>query len=82
MPKIELAKDAREAAVRALAGYLKSELEAEVTPFEAQFLLDFIAERIGPYFYNQALADAQVNLRAKFELIGEALYELEKPVKA
>ncbi|HEV2533224.1 DUF2164 domain-containing protein [Phenylobacterium sp.] len=79
--KIELSKETREALARALKDYLKDELEVEITGFGAQFLLDFIAERIGPRFYNQGLQDAQVLFRAKVELITEAIYELETPVK-
>jgi uncharacterized protein (DUF2164 family) len=79
--KIELSKETREALARALSDYLKDELEVEITGFDAQFLLAFIVERIGPRFYNQGLQDAQALFRAKVELIGEAIYELEKPVK-
>jgi len=81
MAKIELSKEAREAAARALSEYLKDELEVEVTGFDAQFLLDFVGERIGPWFYNQGLADARAVVQARAELVAEAIYELEKPIK-
>jgi uncharacterized protein (DUF2164 family) len=81
MAKIELSKEAREAAARALSEYLKDELEVEVTGFDAQFLLDFVGERIGPWFYNQGLADARAIVQARVELVAEAIYELEKPIK-
>jgi uncharacterized protein (DUF2164 family) len=79
--KIELSKETREALARSLTDYLRTELEVEVAGFDAQFLLDFIVERIGPRFYNQGLLDAQALFRAKVELVTEAIYELEKPVK-
>ena len=78
MPKIELTKDAREAATRAISRYLKSELDLEVTGFDAVFLLDFIIESLGPHFYNQALADAQALLSKKMDEMGEALWQLEQ----
>lgn len=81
MSKIELSKEAREAAGRALSKYLKDELDLEVTGFDAQFLLDFIAERLGPYFYNQGLADAEAVLRKRIDDVTEAISQLEKPVK-
>ena len=81
MAKIELAKETRDALVRALSAYLKAELDLEVTGFDAQFLLDFMIERLAPHVYNQGLADAQALMHAKIELISEAIYELEKPVK-
>jgi uncharacterized protein (DUF2164 family) len=81
MPKIELPKDDRDAMARALSRYLKDELDLEVTGFDAQFLLDFIAETLGPQFYNQGLADAQALLSKKMDDLCEAILALEQPVK-
>lgn len=81
MSKIELEKPAREALTKALSRYLKDELDVEVEGFDAVFLMDFILERIGPHLYNQGLRDAQRLMTAKFEQIGEAIYEIEKPAK-
>lgn len=81
MRKIELSKDTAEAAARALSKYLKDELDLEVKGFDAVFLLDFITERLGPIFYNQGVYDAQVLLAVKLEEAGEAVLQLEKPVK-
>ena len=47
---------------------------------KAEFLLDFFTEEIGPYYYNRGLGDAQAVLSERLESIGEAIYELEKPV--
>lgn len=79
--KIELPKPAREAMAKALSGYLREQFDVQVEGFDAVFLLDFITETLGPHFYNQGLYDAQAILKAKLDLIGEAVYELEKPVK-
>jgi len=81
MSKIELPKDTREALARALSKYLKDELDVEVEGFDAVFLLDFLIETLGPHFYNQGLADAQAIVSKKADEIGEAIYQLEKPVK-
>ncbi len=79
--RIELEKPARDALARTLAQYLKSEFEVEIGGMDAILLLDFISERFGPHYYNQALLDARAHLHAKFEALGEAFYELEKPAK-
>lgn len=81
MSQIELPKDTREALARALSRYLKDELDLEVTGFDAVFLTDFVTEHLGPHFYNQGLADAQALLGKKLDEIGEAIYQLERPVK-
>jgi uncharacterized protein (DUF2164 family) len=78
---IEFDKSTREALARSLAGYLKAEFDVEIGGMEAVVLLDFISERLGPHYYNQALYDGQARLRAKAEALGEALYELEKSAK-
>jgi uncharacterized protein (DUF2164 family) len=81
MSKIELPKDTRDALTRALSRYLKDELDVEVTGFDAQFLLDFIIETMGPHVYNQGLADAQALLAKKLDELGESIWSLEKPAK-
>jgi uncharacterized protein (DUF2164 family) len=79
--RIELEKPARDALARTLAGYLKDEFEVEIGGMDAILLLDFISERLGPHYYNQALQDARAHLHAKIENLGEAFYELEKTAK-
>ncbi len=79
--KIELEKSAREALARLLTKYLKDEFDVEVGGMEAVLLLDFISERLGPHYYNQALYDARAHLHARMEALGEVFFELEKPAK-
>ncbi len=79
--RIELEKPVRDALARAIARYLKEELDVEVGGMDAILLLDFVSETLGPHYYNQALSDAQAHLRARIEGLGEALYELEKTAK-
>jgi uncharacterized protein (DUF2164 family) len=81
MSKIELPKETREALAKALSRYLKDELDAEVTGFDALFLLDFIIETVGPHVYNQGLADAQSLLAKKVEELGDSIWALEKTAK-
>ena len=81
MARIELPKETREQLARALSKYLKDELDVEASGFDAQFLLDFITETLGPHYYNQGLYDAQAIVRSKLDMIGEAVYEIEKPAK-
>ena len=79
--RIELEKPAREALTRALARYLKEELDVDIGGMDAVLLLDFISERMGPHYYNQALYDVRALLQARLETLGEAVYELERPAK-
>lgn len=73
-------KPDRELLARALRAHLKDELDVEIGGLEAEFLLDFMAERIGPRFYNQGLRDAATALAKRMDVLTEALEELERPV--
>ncbi len=78
MPALE--KDDRAQLVRKLRGYLKDELDVEIGGLDAELLLDVLAERIGPRFYNQGLRDAATALAKRMDVLTEALEELERPV--
>lgn len=62
-----------------LQAYLSRELDVELGAFEAQFLIEFLAERIGPVLYNQAVADAQKVLAKRWTSLEDELWQLEKP---
>ena len=81
MPKFELPKEARAEAAKALSRYLKDELDLEVEGFDAEFLADFVTETLGPYFYNQGVADAQALLSSKMDEVVDLMWQLEQPVK-
>lgn len=81
MSKIELSNDARAAIVDRIKMYFSEELHQNIGQFDAEFLLDFFTEEIGPYYYNRGLLDAQAVIQEKVESISDALYEIEQPVK-
>ena len=59
---IKFSKPQQELLTQKLQHYFARELNYDLGGFDAQFLLDFIAEEIGYHFYNQGLLDAQVVL--------------------
>ncbi|MDP1737514.1 MAG: DUF2164 domain-containing protein [Caulobacter sp.] len=73
-------KPDRELLARSLRAHLKAELDVEIGGLDAEFLLDFMAERIGPRFYNLGLRDAATALAKRMDVLTEALEELERPV--
>lgn len=75
-----LEKDDRTALARTLRAYLKDELDVEIGGLDAELLLDVMAERLGPRFYNQGLRDAATALAKRMDVLTEALEELERPV--
>lgn len=63
-----------------LQDYFAREFDQDLGRFEAEFLLDFLAAEIGAGFYNQGLFDARAVLEKRLEELGEAIYQLEKPL--
>ena len=78
---MDLSKEVQEEIQDKLKAHLESELDVSLGQFEAADLLDFIAKNLGPYFYNQGLADAQAVLAAKLDEVENAILEIEKPVR-
>lgn len=81
MPEITFTKDEKEQLIPKIKMYLNDELDTEVGNFDAEFLLDFFSEEIGPYFYNRGIRDSLAMLDARMEEVKESIYVLEKPVK-
>jgi len=78
MSEIKFTKEEIEIITKKVQLYFNEELDCEIGQFDAQFLLDFISEEIGPYFYNRGLYDAQSILENRMESISEAIYDIEK----
>ena len=81
MSIIEFSKDEKKILVQKLQTYFREELNQKLGQFDGEFLLDFIGEELGSYFYNRGLYDAQTILEARMESFTEAIYEIEKPTE-
>ena len=78
MAEIAFSKEEKQAIIPLIQLYFREELRQEIGTFDAEFLLDFFAEKIGPFFYKRAVYDAVSHLNANLELITDGLYQLEK----
>ncbi|MGV7235797.1 MAG: DUF2164 domain-containing protein [Nitrosomonadaceae bacterium] len=78
MSEIKFSKEEIEIITKKVQLYFSEELDYEIGQFDAQFLLEFISEEIGQYFYNKGLYDAQSILENRMESISEAIYDIEK----
>jgi uncharacterized protein (DUF2164 family) len=76
---IEFSKEEKALLVRKLQVYFNEELRQELGRFDAEFLLDFIGEELGAYFYNRGLQDAQTILAKRLDDLNEAIWQLERP---
>ncbi|MBO9098860.1 MULTISPECIES: DUF2164 domain-containing protein [unclassified Rhizobium] len=78
MKKIILPKEEKAAAVTRIREYFADELDQTIGVLPAEFLLEFFANDIGAFFYNQGLRDAHAALTKQMEDFGEAIYLLER----
>ncbi len=78
MSKIEFTKEEKRSIVKKIQFYFDQTLDYEMGQFDAEFLLDFISEEMGGYYYNRGLYDAQAYIEKKMETISEDIYQLEK----
>ncbi len=79
MSGIAFDKDEKAVIVRRIQLYFSEELKQSIGQFDAEFLLDFIGQELGAYFYNRGLHDAQAAIAARLEDVQDALYQLEQP---
>lgn len=68
--------------VQKLKTYFLKELDLDLGQFDAEFLLDFISEEMGAFYYNKGLNDAEAIVNAKVADIADALYEAERPISS
>ena len=74
---IELDKDVQALAIQSIQNYFAQKRDEELGNLEAQFLLDFFLEQIGPLVYNRAVRDAQALVQDKLMDIDGELFEPE-----
>jgi len=82
MPEIKFTEDEKAAIVRKIQDYFKRESQQDISRFDAEFLLEFFAKEIGPYFYNRGLYDSQAILSKRLDDLNEAISQLERPVES
>ncbi len=79
MDKITFDNEETALLVHKLKSYFESELNQEIGQFDAEFLIDFLSENLGGYYYNRGLKDAQGLIRMKLEDIEVEIESLEMP---
>jgi uncharacterized protein (DUF2164 family) len=78
---IEFSKEEKASVVLQIQRYFRDELDQDIGQFDAEFLLDFFSDKVGVYYYNRGLFDAQAVLSGKLDDIAEAISEIEKPTE-
>tara|TARA_R110000868_G_scaffold5065_10_gene31289 strand:+ start:1381 stop:1629 length:249 start_codon:yes stop_codon:yes gene_type:complete len=79
MSEITFSNDEKVRMAARVKKYFVDELQQEIGSFDAEFLVDFFAREIGPYYYNRGLKDAHQLASEKMDEVGYLVQELEQP---
>jgi uncharacterized protein (DUF2164 family) len=74
---IELTKESRQNAINSIQKYFEANLEGRIGNLEANALLGFILEEIGPSIYNKGVTDAQERMQARLSDLDYEIHEDE-----
>ena len=77
--RIRLSDERRARIVRSLQTFFASELDRELSEFQAGLLIDFFIHDLGATVYNQAIQDARGFLQEKLADLEGEFYEPIEP---
>ena len=78
MEKDLISREEKERLLLKIQRHLSDEVDVELGRFEAEALVDLVADLLGPHYYNKGLRDAQALLARQVDQINDALYEMER----
>ena len=78
MKPIKFDKEETKAIVGEIQDYFREELDQTIGAIPAEMLMAFFAEKMGAYFYNRGLYDAQALVRKKIDDVSDEIFSLEQ----
>ncbi len=81
MKPIKFDRDETKAIVGEVQDYFRLELDQTIGAIPAEMLMQFFADKMGAYYYNRGLYDAQALIRKQVESLSDEIFALEQPTK-
>lgn len=81
MQPIRFSREETKAIVGEIQDYFREELDQDIGSIPAELLMGFFAEKMGAYFYNRGLYDAQALIRKQVDTLSDDIFALEQPTK-
>ena len=81
MKPIKFDRDETKAIVGEIQDYFRNELDEDIGAIPAEMLMAFFADRMGAYFYNRGVYDAQKLIRERMDSLTDDIFGLEQPTK-
>ena len=81
MKPIKFTKEETKAIVGEIQDYFRNELDQDIGAIPSELLMMFFADKMGAYFYNRGVYDAQAALKSRMDSLHDDLYALEQKTK-
>lgn len=81
MKPIKFSREETQAIVGEIQDYFREELDQSIGTIPAEMLMLFFADKMGAYYYNRGLYDAQGLLKERIDDLTDAIFALEQPTK-
>jgi uncharacterized protein (DUF2164 family) len=81
MKPITFSREETRAMVDEIRDYFRDELDQDIGAMPAEMLVRFFAERMGAYFYNRGLYDAQKLIQKRMDGLVDDVFALEQPTR-
>jgi len=72
--QIALSEERKKKVLLLLTGFYWENFDQELSPFQAERLLEFFMRTLGPPLYNQAIADARASMQEKLDDLDSEFY--------
>lgn len=81
MKPIKFSREETKAIVGEIQDYFRDELDQQIGPIPSEMLMMFFVEKMGAYFYNRGIYDAQALVRERMDSLADDMFGLEQPTK-
>ena len=81
MKPITFSREETQAMAGEIQEYFREELDQEIGALPAEMLMRFFGEKMGAYFYNRGLCDAQELIHKRMDSLSDDVFALEQPTK-
>ena len=81
MKPIKFDREETKAIVGEIQDYFRVELDQSIGAIPAEMLMQFFADKMGAYYYNRGLYDAQALIRKQVDNLSDEIFALEQPTK-
>jgi uncharacterized protein (DUF2164 family) len=78
---IKFSREETKAIVDEIRDYFRNELDQDIGSIPAEMLMMFFVDKMGAYFYNRGLYDAQGLIRERMDSLTDDIFGLEQPTR-